>query len=70
MDYRWTFEPGDPGNLLHDFDFTTYAVEDAVDHSISIDVMAFIDVVEEETYAFILTGTTYRRTRSYNCACI
>ena len=58
MDYRWTFEPGDAGNLLQDFDFTTYAVEDDVDHSISIDVMAFFDVVEEETYAFILTSIT------------
>ena len=58
MSYDWTFEPGRASNFLDEnFDYDTYAVIDPVDYSIVVDSMAFVDVTEEEPYAFVLTGT-------------
>ena len=58
VSYDWTFEPGRASNFLDEnFDYDTYAVIDPVDYSIVVDSMAFVDVTEEEPYAFVLTGT-------------
>ena len=58
MTYVWTFEPGSIDNVVQTFDFDAYAVIDDSDGSITLDVMAFENVTDVESYAFVLTGET------------
>ena len=58
--YVWTLEANSENATIdNDFDWDTYAIVDATDHSLSVDPFGFLHVIASEQYAFVLTGACF-----------